>query len=102
MAILKQGIEELIIDGGCASSSDGGTMDVFNPSTGEVLTTVAKATPADVDTAVKAAHRSLESKAWGGMAPAERARILYRIAQRIRERADELATLESQDNGKPL
>jgi aldehyde dehydrogenase (NAD+) len=102
MATLKQGIEELIVDGGHASSSDGGTVDVYNPSTGEVLANVAKATAADVDRAVKAAHRSLESKAWAGVAPAERARMLHRIAARIRERSDELALLESQDNGKPL
>jgi aldehyde dehydrogenase (NAD+) len=55
-----------------------------------------------VDRAVQAARKALESKEWAGIAPAERARILYRIAQRVRERAEDLATLESQDNGKPL
>jgi aldehyde dehydrogenase (NAD+) len=95
-------VEELIVDGSGASSSDGGTFDVFNPSTGEVLATVAKGTAADVDKAVTAAHRALESKAWGGMAPAERGRVLNRIAQAIRDRAEEIALLESKDNGKPL
>jgi acyl-CoA reductase-like NAD-dependent aldehyde dehydrogenase len=102
MATLKQGYAELIVDGGRAPSSDGGTIDVYNPSTGDVLATVAKATASDVDRAVGSAHGALESKAWGGLAPAERARLLHRIAQRIRERAEELALLESQDNGKPL
>jgi acyl-CoA reductase-like NAD-dependent aldehyde dehydrogenase len=102
MQTVKQGVEELIVDGSSASSSDGATFDVFNPSTGEVLATVAKATAADIDKAVKAAHRALESKAWGGIAPAERGRILNRIAHTIRDRAEELALLESQDNGKPL
>lgn len=102
MATLNQSIEELIIDGRRAASSDRGTIDVYNPSTGELLATVAKATAEDVDTAVGAARRALESKEWGGIAPAERGRNLHRIALRIRERAEELATLESQDNGKPL
>lgn len=102
MATVKQSIEELIIDGSRTAASDRGTVDVYNPSTGEVLATVAKATAADVDAAVQAAHRALASKEWGGIAPAERARVLHRIAQRLRDRADEIATLESQDNGKPL
>ena len=50
----------------------------------------------------KSAHAALESKAWGGAAPAERGRIMIRIAQALRDRAEELATLESRDNGKPL
>jgi aldehyde dehydrogenase (NAD+) len=102
MATLNQSIEELIIDGGRSAASDEGTIDVYNPSTGKVLAIVAKATAADVDAAVAAANRALESKNWGGLAPAERGRLLHRMAARIRERAEELATLESQDNGKPL
>ena len=94
--------EQLIINGERTEASDGGTFDVFDPSTGERLASVAKATKGDVDRAVKAAHAALESKAWGGLAPAERGRIMWRIANAIRERAEELATLESRDNGKPL
>jgi aldehyde dehydrogenase (NAD+) len=51
---------------------------------------------------MQAAHAALESKAWGGLPPAERGRIMNRIAAAIRERAEELADLESRDNGKPL
>jgi len=94
--------EQLIIDGNKAAASDGATFDVYDPSSGGVLATVAKATRADVDRAVGAAHSALESKAWGGAPPAERGRIMIRIAQTLRERAEELATLESRDNGKPL
>src|SRR5499426_966381 len=94
--------ESLIINGERSVASDGASFDVFDPSTGGVLATVAKATKADVDRAVKAAHVALESKAWGGMAPAERGRIMIRIAQTLRERAEDLAKLESRDNGKPL
>src|SRR6187551_1132530 len=95
-------IEQLIINGERVSASDGGTFDVFDPSTGELLATVAKATKADVSRAVAAAHSAMESKTWGGLAPAERGRIMNRVAAALRERAEELATLESRDNGKPL
>jgi acyl-CoA reductase-like NAD-dependent aldehyde dehydrogenase len=67
-----------------------------------VLAIVAKATAADVRRAVASAQQALESREWGGIQPAERGRILLRMAQAIRARAEELATLESRDNGKPL
>jgi acyl-CoA reductase-like NAD-dependent aldehyde dehydrogenase len=95
-------IEKLIINGEREPASDGGTFEVFDPSTGELLATVAKATRDDVSRAVAAARGAMDSKDWGGMAPAERGRIMHRIAQGLRDRAEELATLESRDNGKPL
>ena len=94
--------EQLMIDGQRVDASDGGTFEVCDPSSGERLATVAKATKADVDRAVRAAHAALESKAWGGAAPAERGRIMIRIAQALRDQTEALATLESRDNGKPL
>jgi len=102
MAAVTQRPEGLIIDGVVVESSDRTTTAVVNPSTGDVLATVAKGTAADIDAAVAAAHRAMESKAWGGIAPAERGRILQRMAQKLRDRVDELARLESEDNGKPL
>jgi aldehyde dehydrogenase (NAD+) len=95
-------VEGLIIDGQRVAASDGGTFEVNDPSTGELLATVAKATRADIRRAVQSAHAALASKAWGQMLPAERGRIMIRIAQALRDRAEELATLESRDNGKPL
>ena len=94
--------EALLIGGKKVPASDNGTSDVYDPSTGEVFARLSKATVEDVDAAVNAAHSALASKAWGGIVPAERGRILIRIAARIRERGEELAALESQDNGKPL
>jgi aldehyde dehydrogenase (NAD+) len=94
--------EALIIDGQRVAASDGGAFDVNDPSTGQPLAQVAKATKADVKRAVQSARAALESKAWGGIVPAERSRMLFRIAQAIRDRAEELADLESRDNGKPL
>src|SRR5687768_13380272 len=95
-------VDTLIINGSRLNASDGGTFEVYDPSSGDVLATVAKATKADVDRAVQAARAARESKAWRGLAPAERGRIMLRIAQMLRDRAEELATLESRDNGKPL
>src|SRR5688500_15576017 len=94
--------EQLIINGERVDASDGGTFQVFDPSSGEVLATVAKATAADIDAAVQTARAALDSKAWGGAPPAERGRAMIRIAQALRDRVEELANLESRDNGKPL
>jgi aldehyde dehydrogenase (NAD+) len=94
--------EGLIIDGQRVNASDGNTFEVYDPSSGEILATVAKATKQDMKRAVQSARAALDSKAWGGILPAERGRIMFRVAQTIRERAEELATLESRDNGKPL
>jgi len=95
-------VEGLVVDGQRTAASDGGVLDVYDPSTGDVLSRVAKGTASDIDAAVASARSALESDAWGGMAPAARGRVLQRIAQAIRERAEELARLESRDNGKPL
>ena len=94
--------EGLIIDGKRTDASDGGTFEVLDPSTGKHLAEVSKATRDDVNRAVQSARAALESRAWGGITPAERGRMLLRIAQAIRDRAEALAELESRDNGKPL
>jgi aldehyde dehydrogenase (NAD+) len=99
---INTSVEGLIIDGQRVGSSDGQTFTVYDPSSGDTLATVAKATKADVRRAVQAARAALGSKRWGGATPAERSRMLFRMAQAIRDRAEELATLESRDNGKPL
>ena len=95
-------MEKLMINGERAEASNGATFEVFDPSSGKAFATVAKATKEDVSRAVASAQNAMMSKAWGGIAPAERGRIMQRIAQKLRDRAEELATLESQDNGKPL
>ncbi len=102
MTTTNMPVEGLIIDGQKVAAADGGAIDVYDPSTGRVFTRVAKAGRADVDRAVAAAARAMDAPGWGGLEPAERGRILLRIAEVIRGRAEELATLESRDNGKPL
>src|SRR5258708_14443192 len=93
--------EQLMIDGQKVGASDAGTFEVCDPSSGELLATVAKATKADVDRAVQAAQAALEAKAWGGAAPAQRGRIRIRSAQALPDPAAGLAVPESRGNGQP-
>ncbi|MBX6391811.1 MAG: aldehyde dehydrogenase [Frankia sp.] len=76
--------------------------ELVDPADGHVLTTVPDGTAEDVDAAVRAAREALENGPWSRMSGRERSRILLRVAQLIRERADELAELESYNVGKPI
>src|SRR3989454_6464565 len=73
---------------------------VMNPATGEELCQVARGRAADVDAAVQAAAEALPR--WSGMPAAVRGRSLLEVARRLREAEDELALLETLNNGKPL
>ncbi len=90
----------LYIDGTWKDASDGATFGTWNPATGEHLAECAEATRADVDEAVAAAWRAYP--AWKALEPAKRAEILLKIADRIDENKELLATVESMDNGKPI
>jgi phenylacetaldehyde dehydrogenase len=93
---------KLLIGGEWVASASGKTFDVYNPATGEVLAQVAEGSSEDVDRAVKTARSVFEANTWYGMKPNERGRIIHRLGDLILENADELAMLESLDNGKPL
>ena len=99
-AFLKESPTRMIINGEKVAAQSGQTYTCYNPSDGSVLTEIAKGGPEDVDLAVKAAHAA--SVKWAVMAPAARERILRRFGDLIMEHAEELAQLESLDNGKPL
>ena len=90
----------LLINGEWVEAEGGRTFDTFNPATGEKLATCADATAADVERAVKAARAA--QPAWAAKSVQERAALLLKIADRIDERAKELATVETLDNGKPI
>jgi aldehyde dehydrogenase (NAD+)/betaine-aldehyde dehydrogenase len=92
----------MLIDGDWTASQAGGTFETVNPATGEVIDVVPDATAADVDSAVAAAKRALSSTEWAGMLPAARARLLWRIADLIEENGEELARLETTDQGQPF
>lgn len=90
----------LLIDGEFRDAAGGATAPTHNPATGELLADVARAGRADVDAAVAAARGAFDG-AWAKTSPAKRARMLNRLAQLLDERTDELAILESRNNGKP-
>jgi phenylacetaldehyde dehydrogenase len=94
--------KQLFIDGEFVDAVSGKTFPVFNPATGDILANVAEGDAADVDLAVKAARRAFETGPWRSMSPAERARLMYKLADKLEERLEDLALLESLDNGKPL
>jgi aldehyde dehydrogenase (NAD+) len=91
---------KLLIDGQPVDPVEGGTLPVMNPATGEKLCDAPSATAADVDRAVKAARAAFESGPWGRMNASERGRLLRRFSERVWARREELALLESLNNGK--
>jgi aldehyde dehydrogenase (NAD+) len=94
--------QPLFIDGRFVDSSDGKTFPTINPATGETLCQVAEASAQDVDRAVKAARRALESGPWKTMDAADRGKLMFRLADLVEENAEELAVLESLNSGKTL
>ena len=93
---------KLLINNRWVSSASGKTFATINPSTGEEICQVAEADAADVDKAVHAARTAFEHGPWRKMAASERGRLLNRLADLIEKHTDELAALESLDNGKPV
>ncbi|KAB0679068.1 aldehyde dehydrogenase family protein [Aureimonas leprariae] len=93
--------DALYIDGRWAKPLQGGTFDVINPATEEVIHKAPSATAEDVDLAVKAARRAFDDGSWSKLPGAERGRYLRSIAAAIRERLAEISRLEVLDNGKP-
>jgi aldehyde dehydrogenase (NAD+) len=93
---------KLIIDGQAVDALSGRTFQTVNPATEEPICAVAEAGPEDVDRAVRAARKAFESGPWPSMRPAERQRLLWKLGDLILEHADELARLETLDNGKPI
>lgn len=92
----------LYIGGQWRDGGLGGRADITDPATGRVVGTYALATVEDIDLAVKGAHAAFEQGLWSGLKARERARVLRRASDLIRENSDELARLESLDVGKPL
>jgi aldehyde dehydrogenase (NAD+) len=93
---------KLLINNQWIPSVSGKTFGTVNPSTGEEICQVAEADSADVEKAVKAARAAFEHGPWRKMPASQRGRLLNRLADLIEQNADELASLESLDNGKPF
>jgi len=93
---------KLLINNKWVDSLSGRTFETIDAATGEVICRVAEAEEPDVEAAVKAARKALSEGPWPKMAAAERGRLLYKLADLIESHAEELARLETLDNGKPL
>jgi aldehyde dehydrogenase (NAD+) len=93
--------KQLLINNEWRDASGGKTMEVVNPATEEVIASVASAERADVDAAVQAARAAFTGP-WSRMSARERGRLVSRMADRLLERADEIARLETLHNGKPI
>jgi len=93
--------KQLLINNEWRAAASGRTMEVVNPATEEVIAAVAAADNADVDAAVEAARAALNGP-WGKMSARERGRLVSRLADRLMEKADKVARLETIHNGKPI
>jgi aldehyde dehydrogenase (NAD+) len=93
---------QLLINGKWRDSKTGETTPNFDPTTEEQTTVIAKATSKDADDAVQAASQAFEEGPWGRMHHEERAKILFRVADLLDERAEEFAMREAMDMGMPF
>ncbi|MGO9193000.1 MAG: aldehyde dehydrogenase family protein [Streptosporangiaceae bacterium] len=93
---------KLFINGQWTDAASGKTFATPNPATGQTLANVAEGDAEDINRAVHAARRAFEDGPWGRMTPSDRGRLIWKIGDLILEHADELAQLESLDNGKPV
>src|SRR6185312_4233187 len=99
-AFLERGPHKLLI--GEERVDGASTFETVDPSTGNAIAEVAQAGPDQVDAAVAAARAAFEDGPWASAPGAQRGALINRLAQLVGEHADELAELESLDNGKPV
>ncbi len=93
---------KLLIDGQWVAAKSGKTFPTFNPATEERIADVAEADAADVDLAVRAARKAFETGPWSKMDARDRGRLMSRLADLVEQHLEELAALETLDNGKPI
>jgi aldehyde dehydrogenase (NAD+) len=94
-------VTQNFINGEFRPASNGKTIDVINPATEESIAQVPASTKDDVDAAVQAARAAFEGP-WSTLSARERGRLVYKLGERLMERADEIAKLETLHNGKPI
>src|SRR5687768_18262162 len=93
---------QCFIGGQWVDAKSGKTFETVNPATEEVIANVAEGDAADIDAAVKAARQQFDGGEWSKMDARDRGRLIGKLADLIEEELDELAALESLDNGKPI
>ncbi|HZU68468.1 MAG TPA: aldehyde dehydrogenase family protein [Ktedonobacteraceae bacterium] len=99
---LRQQPVKMLIGGQWVEAASGKTFDTINPANGQVLAKVAEGDAEDINRAVSAARKAFESGPWPRLTPSQRGRLLWRVAELIEQHAEELALLETLDNGKPI
>jgi len=102
VAEFLKGKKQLFINNKWVDSAEGKTFTTKNPATGEDLATVSEAGRADVDAAVKAAREAFDHGPWGKMSAADRSHLIYKLADLMEKNKQELAQLDTLDNGKPI
>src|SRR5690606_20160053 len=93
---------QMLIDGRWVDAASGKTFATHDPATGEVLAQVAEGDREDVDRAVRAARKAFDGGPWRNTSPAERGRLLWKLADLLEAHTEEFAQLETLDNGKPI
>ncbi len=93
---------QMFIGGRFRDSASGKTFPTYDPSTGQVLAQIAEGGWEDINRAVKAARIAFDSGPWRKMTPSERGRLIWKLGDLVEQNLEELAQLESLDNGKPL
>ncbi len=99
-AFLARRQKQILIDGVWRDAGIGHRFETFDPASGKLLAELAEATASDVDEAVASARAALTSKEWKGMTPSARGKLLWKIAELIDAHVEELAELETLDQGK--
>lgn len=94
--------KKMLIAGQWVDSASSETFTTYDPATGETLASFPRSNKEDADRAVAAARQSFEQGVWKNMAPAEKAKVLWRVGELIDANIDELSELETLDQGKPL
>ncbi|MEE8142794.1 MAG: aldehyde dehydrogenase family protein, partial [Planctomycetota bacterium] len=92
----------MLINGEWVPAASGRTFPVYNPATGDTIAQIAEGDREDIERAVKAARHAFESGPWTRMTASERGRIIWKIGDLILDHREELAEMESVDNGKPM
>ena len=92
----------MYVDGAFTLASDGGTRKLINPANGEVSAVVAEGVKEDVERAIRGAREAFDNGPWGSTPALERAKLLFKLADKIDEHFTELSRLETLNNGKPV
>jgi betaine-aldehyde dehydrogenase len=96
------GVIPMYVDGGWTLAIDGGTRELFDPSDGRLIATIAEATEADAEAAIGAARKAFDAGPWRDTSAVDRAALLFKVADAIDRHRDEFLRIDTLNNGKPL